>query len=137
MIALAEVLAKPRLVRSLTLIGTASTFPEPVRAALQLRAETTRKGGMEAVLESSLERWFTPETRLRRPDLLDRVSQTILSDDPAVHAAIWDLIADNLDVEKRLAKSSAPRLFWWANLILVLRRQQPPCWPKASAALSW
>jgi len=109
MIAQATVLAHPELVRSLVLMGTASIFAEPIRAGMRARAEAARKGGMEAVLQSGLERWFTPETRSRRPDLIDRVSKTVLSDDPEVHAAIWEIIA-NFDVRDRLPEVTCPTL---------------------------
>ncbi len=126
MIAQATVLARPELVRSLVLIGTASTFSEPVRAGMRLRAETVRSGGMEAVLPSSLERWFTPDTMAARPDLIDRVSKTVLADDPAIHAAIWDIIAD-FDVSDRLGEIRCPTL--------VLVGDRDPSTPPSSAAV--
>ncbi len=95
---------------------------------MRARAETTRNGGMEAVLQSSLERWFTPETRRRRPDLVDRVSKTILGDDAAVHAAIWEIIAD-FDVHARLSEIQCP------TLVLVGERD-PSTPPAAAAALA-
>ena len=126
MLALVTVLARPDLIRSLTLIGSAATFAEPARAAMRARAETTRTGGMAAVLSSSLDRWFTPETRLHRPHLIDRVSKTILADDPSVHAAIWDLLA-TLDVSSRLQEISCPTL--------ILVGELDPSTPPAAAAL--
>ena len=126
MIAQATALAHPTLIRSLTLIGTAPTFPAPVRAGMRARAEAVRAGGMRAVLESSLDRWFTPETRVRRPDLIDRVSKTVLHDDPAIHAAIWDLIANDFDVEARLGEIACPTL--------VLVGERDPSTPPAVAA---
>jgi len=72
MIAQVTALARPDLLRSLTLIGTASKFPEDVRKGMRSRAQTVRTQGMSAVLESSLARWFTEETRLRRPDIIGR-----------------------------------------------------------------
>jgi 3-oxoadipate enol-lactonase len=112
MIAQATVLARPELVLTLTLIGTASTFPEPVRQGMRARAQAVRTGGMEAVLQSSLERWFTPETRARRPDIIDRVSKTILADDPDVHAAIWDIVS-HFEVHDRLAEIKSPPCLGW------------------------
>ena len=125
MIAQATVLARPDLIRSLTLIGTASAFPDPVRAAMRSRAEAVRTGGMAAVLQSSLERWFTPETTRRRPDLIDRVTKTVLSDDPAIHAAIWDIIAD-FNVSERLGEIRCPTL--------VLVGELDPSTPPSSAS---
>ncbi len=109
MIAQATALAHPALVRSLTLIDTAARFAEAGRAGMRERAKTTRAGGMPAVLQSTLERWFTPETMAGRPDLIDRVTKTLLRDDPAVHAAMWDMIAA-LDLVAELHRVSCPTL---------------------------
>ena len=109
MIAQVTTLARPDLIRSLTLIGTASRFPDEVRKGMRSRAEAVRAGGMVAVLQASLERWFTPETRARRPDIVDRITKTMLADDPATHAAIWDVIA-SLDVHGRLGEIGCPAL---------------------------
>ncbi len=126
MIAQAIVLARPDLIRSLTLIATAPVFSEPARAAMRDRAALIRASGMAAVLSSSLDRWFTPETRQRRPDLIDRVSKTLLADDPAVQAAIWDIIA-RFDVQDRLNEIHCPTL--------VLVGELDPSTPPAAAAL--
>ena len=109
MIAQCTTLARPDLVRSLTLIGTASHFPEEVQKGMRARAQTVRAGGMAAVVQSSLERWFTSETRMQRPDIIDRVTKTLLADDPATHAAIWDVIA-TLDIHGRLSEIQCPTL---------------------------
>lgn len=79
MIAQVTALNHPQLVRSLTLIGTAPSFPEEVRRGMRTRAELVRTEGMPAVIESSLQRWFTQPTRERRPDIMDRITKTLLS----------------------------------------------------------
>ena len=73
MIAQALTLEHPEIVRSLTLIDTAAAFPEAGRAGMRARAKMARDGGMQAVVPSTLQRWFTPDTVTRRPDLIDRV----------------------------------------------------------------
>lgn len=124
MLAQATVLARPDLVRTLTLIGTASTFPEAARESMRARAQAIREGGMAAVLQSSLERWFTPELRGRRPDIVDRVTKTILADDPATQAAVWDIVA-TFDVQDRLGEIQCPTL--------VLVGELDPSTPPAAA----
>lgn len=126
MIAQSFALAYPQWVRSLCLIATASTFPESVRAAMLARADAVEQGGMAAVLQTSLERWFTEHTRTRRPDLIERVSRTLLADDPAVHAAMWRMVA-TLDVRDRLAEINCPTL--------VLVGDQDPSTPPSMAAV--
>ena len=109
MISQALALAQPGLVRSLTLIDTAAAFAEPGRIAMRDRAETARRGGMAAVLQTTIKRWFTADTELHRPDLVDRVSKTLLADDPLVHAAMWDMIAE-LDLVSHLHRIACPTL---------------------------
>ncbi len=129
MIAQTMVLAYPELVRSLTLIGTAAAFPEGVRAAMRARAQATRDGGMQAVLQPSLDRWFTSQTVTQRPDLIDRVSKTVLGADPVVHAAIWELIANDFDVVARLGEIACPAL-------IVVGERDPSTPPAAASVLA-
>ena len=73
MIAQAFALAQPEAMRSLVLIGTAATFPEGDAAS---RATALRPHAAKAwprSIPQTLERWFTPETRAQRPDIVDRV----------------------------------------------------------------
>ena len=128
MIAQAFALARPDRVRSLSLIGTASTFSEAARAGMRARAASVREDGMRAVLQSSLQRWFTPETVANRPDLIDRVSKTLLGDDPEVHAAMWDMIA-GFDVHGRLHEIGCPTLVMVGEL-------DPSTPPAAASALA-
>ena len=116
----------PELVRSLCLIGSACTFADPARKALRKRAAAIRQGGMAAVLQASMERWFTPEFRQRRPDVIDRASKSVLACEPAAQAAIWDLIA-GLDTQERLAGLTCPTL--------VLAGSEDPSTPPAAARL--
>ncbi|MCX4745921.1 alpha/beta fold hydrolase [Kitasatospora sp. NBC_01287] len=100
---------EPDLVRSLTLIGTTASFSADGRAAMLERARTARSGGMAALLPATIARWFTPETVARRPDLIDRVTTTLLADDPLVHAAVWEMIA-GLDLAPGLGRIGCPTL---------------------------
>ena len=109
MIAQAVALAQPDQVRSLTLIDTAAAFAEPGRIAMRDRANAARRAGMAAVLQTTIKRWFTAETERDRPHLIDRVSKTLLADDPLVHAAMWDMIAE-LDLVSELHRIACPTL---------------------------
>lgn len=109
MIAQATVLARPDLIRSLVLIGTASDFPNQAREALKARANAVRAGGMAAVVAPSLERWFTAGFRSTRSDVMDRLEKTLLRDDPLHHAAIWDLIS-TLNLREHLGRIRVPAL---------------------------
>jgi len=60
MVAQSLALDYPEDIRSLVLSGTASTFTPAARETLAARGTTAEEGGMEAVVEPTLERWFTP-----------------------------------------------------------------------------
>lgn len=116
-LAQAFAVARPESVHSLTLISTAATFSEQGREAMRKRAANVRSGGMEAVLQECLDHWFSKPTILRRPDLIDRVTKTLLADDPEVHAAMWDMIS-SFDIVDDLHRISAPTLVLTGELDL-------------------
>ncbi|MCM3849002.1 alpha/beta hydrolase [Pseudonocardia sp. DR1-2] len=109
MLAQATALAAPDSVASLTLIDTASSFAPAGRAAMRTRAGVAREHGMPAVLESLFDHWFTPATRIERPDLLERVTTTVLGDDPLIHAAMWEMIA-GFEITEELPGIACPSL---------------------------
>lgn len=109
MLAQSLVLTEPAVVRSLTLIDTAASFSDEGRAGMRVRASTARSSGMQGVLASTIERWFTAQTAADRPDLIDRVSKTLLAHDPLRHAAMWDMIAE-LDLVNGLRHIDCPTL---------------------------
>ena len=120
-IAQAFAVAHSDAVCSLTLISTAPTFSEEGRGAMRKRAANVRAGGMQAVLRECLERWFTSVTVSRRPDLIDRVTKTLLADDPEVHGAMWDMISA-FEIVADLHRIDAPTLI----LTGELDRSSPP-----------
>ncbi len=124
MIAQVVAVTFPQLIRTLSLIGTAPSFPDEVRRGMQARAELVRAQGMAAIVESSLERWLTRNTREHRPDITDRLIKTLLGDDAPTHAAIWDIIS-GLDLDERLSDITCPTL--------VLVGEQDPSTPPAVA----
>lgn len=117
MIAQSLAAGSPELVRSLSLINTAATLSDPARAAMRQSAQTVHEDGMAAVVQPTLERWFTSEFAARRPEVLDRVTKTLLRNSKRVHAAMWESIAD-LDVAARLSNVRCP------TLVLVGERDQ-------------
>lgn len=124
MIAQTMAVQRPDLVCSLSLIATTSTFTPEVRDTLRQRARMVREKGMSAVVPQTLERWFTPAFAAARPDVLDRVAKTLLSSDPDVHGAMWDMIA-SLDVRPQLAGIRCPTQ--------VIVGEQDPTTPPAAA----
>lgn len=109
MVAQTLAIAHPDVVRSMTLIDTACTLSDEGRKIISQRADITRQGGMAAILQPTLDRWFAPDFAARRPDVLDRVSKTLLACDPEVHAVIWGHIAQ-LHTRPKLESVRCPTL---------------------------
>ena len=127
MLAQEVVLARPQLVRSLVLMGTACAFSEPARQGMRARAKVAREQGMAALVPPSLERWFASRTLRERPDLIDRVTKTVLSDDPQVHAAVWDAIS-HFETQNRLGEIACPAL-------VLVGELDPSTTPEAAEAV--
>lgn len=127
MIAQGFALAHPEAMQALVLIGTAASFPEEQRRFARHRAATARHEGLAPIIPPTLERWFTPETRTQRPDILDRVVKSIRANDPAIYAAMWDMIA-SLNLAPRLAEINCPTLIMTGD-------QDPICPPGVAQAM--
>ncbi len=109
MVAQTMVVARPDLVRSLTLVATSCTFPEAVRQVVRERARVARTGGMATIAPLHLERWFPSAFRTQRPDVLDRAVKIMLQQDPELHASLWDIVAA-VDMEHRLSGLTCPTM---------------------------
>ena len=118
----------PALVRSLCLIGSACTFPDPVREGMRDRAALLRQGNTESVLQAALERWFTLGFRQRRPDVVDRATKAILACDRETHASLWEMIAGH-DTLQRLANLVCPTL-------VMVGAEDPSTSPEAARVLA-
>lgn len=127
MIAQAFALAYPQALQSLVLIGTASTFSSDERRFARKRAATARNEGLAAIIKPTLERWFTPDTWAQRPDIIDRVTKSLLADDPLIYAAMWEMIA-GLHLAPRLGEIRCPTLIMTGD-------NDPICPPQIAQAL--
>ena len=97
----------PDRIRSLSLLGTACTIPDEVRPGVAERGELARQKGMNAVLESTLERWFSPSALQSR--LAESCRQKLLETDAQSWAWCWRAIS-RLDTLPLLQRISAPTL---------------------------
>jgi 3-oxoadipate enol-lactonase len=77
MIGMTLALARPECIASLTVADSTSHRPPGERATWQGRIDTALGGGMEAVVDATLARWFTPGYRARRPDTMARIGAMI------------------------------------------------------------
>ena len=72
-------LGHPGRLCSLVLADTAAIIPAEAQPVWQERIDAAIKGGMQAVAESTLERWFTPKYLEHSRPEVDRIRQQILA----------------------------------------------------------
>jgi 3-oxoadipate enol-lactonase len=97
----------PEDVSALVLAGCLSTLPADRRPMMADRGAAAEAGGMAAVVETTLERWFTPAGRAGAD--ARAVEERLRSGDVAGWAAAWRAIA-GLDVTPRLGEIRVPTL---------------------------
>jgi pimeloyl-ACP methyl ester carboxylesterase len=80
-------------------------------ATMAGRAAATRAGGMAGILDTTLERWFTPQA-LATPDHpgVTYVRQRLLDDDPEVFAQYWEAMAEH-NLAAQLSSIKVPATF--------------------------
>jgi 3-oxoadipate enol-lactonase len=81
--------------------------PPDYQAYFQYRIDTAKAKGMEALVEPTIERWFTPATRAKNPPVLDKVRQMIRSTTPVGHAGCCEALK-TLAFGKRLGEIRTP-----------------------------
>jgi 3-oxoadipate enol-lactonase len=74
-------------VQSIALVSTSSTFPQTTRDRFHSRAATAEGEGMEPIVESLIERWFSARSRAEHPDEVELTRATVLANDPFAFAA--------------------------------------------------
>lgn len=70
---------------TLTACDSRPDAPPDYAAYFQHRIDLAREKGMEGVVEPTIERWFTPETRAKNPPVLDKVRDMIRTTTPMGH----------------------------------------------------
>lgn len=99
----------PERLLSLTLCDTASEHSAAVRNAWQTRIDTVRTGGVAAVTEATLQRWFTPAMFTRAPQTIERVRKMILGTSVEGYVGCSSAIRD-LEHTALLHRISVPTL---------------------------
>ena len=97
----------PRRFTRLALCNTAVWMPP--RELWDTRINDVTKGGMQAIVDSVVERWFTAAFRDSDPDEVARIRAMILATDPAGYAGCCAAIRD-MDLRDRLGLIEAPTL---------------------------
>jgi 3-oxoadipate enol-lactonase len=87
----------------------ASATPD-YRKSWDERVERVRKGGMEAIADATVSRWFTPEFLARYPQAIAAIRAMVLATPPDGYCASAEALK-GLDYERRLEDSSVRSLF--------------------------
>jgi 3-oxoadipate enol-lactonase len=99
----------PAMVRSLALCDTTSRYPAEAGSIWEERIRTVEAKGMEATVDSTLQRWFTEPFRTRRHDVIDRVRTMIRSTPPSGYIGCCHAIP-KINVTDRLREVRCPAL---------------------------
>ncbi len=75
----------------------------------QQRAEQVRQGGLPAVADGSMERWFSPEFRAQQPELVRVHRRLLLGSDVSCYLAGLGVLA-SADLRARAAELALPTL---------------------------
>ena len=98
MIAQNVALARPDLVSGLVLAGCPGRIPAEAREAILARGAEAERDGMPAVVEATLQRWFTPS--FLSTEEVAGVRRRLLEDLPSNWAASWEAIAEHDALER-------------------------------------
>lgn len=106
---LAQLLAidYPENVSALVLGACPSTLPDVTRRALVERSTLAEREGMPAVVDATLNRWFTAP--FRRAGLAEPVRRRLLDDDVGTWAGMWTAMA-RFETATKLASIAVPTL---------------------------
>lgn len=102
-------LRHPQTVRALVLANTTSGYPPEARAGWAQRIAGIRQGGLEAVVDGALQRWFHPGFHAEHPATVAQWRERVLACDPASYIACCEAIAA-LDTTSRLGAITVPTL---------------------------
>jgi 3-oxoadipate enol-lactonase len=98
----------PDRIERLALCCTSAHIPPPERW-LERAALVRGRKGMDAVVDASLERWFTPAFRGRQPETVERLEHDLREIDAEGYAGCCEALADT-DLRAQLPSIQAPTL---------------------------
>jgi 3-oxoadipate enol-lactonase len=91
------------------------------------RAALVRERGMGAVIDATMERWFTPAFPERSPEVVERIREIFLTTDPEGYAGCCEALAE-FDMRGQLGAITAPTL-------VIAGEDDPVGTPERAAAI--
>jgi 3-oxoadipate enol-lactonase len=116
----------PKRIERLVICCTAMRLP-PAEMWTE-RAALVREQGMEAVVEGTMERWFTPDFPKRSAEVVGRIRETFLETDPEGYAGCCEALA-RFDMRGRLDTIRAQTL-------IIAGADDPVGTPERAAAMA-
>jgi 3-oxoadipate enol-lactonase len=107
MIGMTYALKYPRALKSLVLCDTSSRIPAEAKPLWQERIKIATEQGMDALVDSTLKRWFTEPFLAKRSSVIDRVAGMIRATPPAGYAGCCHAIPQ-IDVTDKLGAIQCP-----------------------------
>ncbi len=86
----------PSRVAALGILNSPHERSEKAQKLVEQRAVDAGKGGAEALLNATIERWFTPGFRAANPDILDIVKGWITANDPDYYVECRKVLANGV-----------------------------------------
>ncbi|WP_232540290.1 3-oxoadipate enol-lactonase [Azohydromonas aeria] len=102
-------LRHPGRVRALALANTTSAYPEEARAGWAQRIAGIEAGGLEAIVDGALQRWFHEGFHAAHPEAVAHWRRRVLACDAAGYVACCHAIA-GVDTTARLPRIAVPTL---------------------------
>ena len=99
----------PELVRGLVIANSTSRYPDAARPMWAERIAKVGQGGLEAITDGVIERYFSAGFRAAQPDIVAAYRAQLLRTDPAGYAATCPAVRD-VDWLDRLAEIRCPAL---------------------------
>lgn len=109
MVALGLAIKHPALVSGIVVANSGARYPEAARAAWAQRIASVEAQGLAAVVDATMERWFTPGFRATRPEVVERFRHAVLAADPAGYVASCHAVV-GVDWLDRLGAIRCPAL---------------------------
>ncbi len=97
----------PERIDRLVLANTAARFG--TTEAWNARIDAVRKGGVEAIADAVLERWFTPGFRARAPETVARMRETLVATPAEGYVGCCAAIRD-VDLRSAIGRIARPTL---------------------------
>jgi pimeloyl-ACP methyl ester carboxylesterase len=83
----------PDRVSALGILNSPHERGAEAQRLVEERAAQTGAGGPGATIDATIERWFTPEFRAARPDVIERIRGWVLANDPTAYTQCRQVLA--------------------------------------------